>query len=48
MSEKLLHCQHPNEIYCGECSNCIEWERTADLEGHEERKRQRITEENEY
>lgn len=35
------------QLYCGECENCIEWERQADIEGHEERKRQRIAEENE-
>lgn len=30
------------------CQECTEWERTADIEGYEERKRERIAEENEY
>lgn len=47
--EKLpLVCWKEDEIFCGECPACIEWEMTADIEGAEERKRQRIAEENEY
>ena len=37
-----------DSIYCGDCKHCIEFERTADFEGHEERKRKRIAEQNEY
>ena len=37
-----------DEAFCGDCVNCHEWERTADIEGYEEKKRQRIAEEQEY
>ncbi len=46
-SAKHLDCLN-DKGFCGECAHCIEWDRTADIEGFEERKRQRIAEEQEY
>lgn len=43
-----LDCLKEDEIFCGECDNCIEWDRTFDHEAHAERKRAWIAEENEY
>lgn len=48
LADEDLDCQKPDEIYCGECDNCIQWESTADIEGYEERKRARIAESQEY
>ena len=41
-----LECMR-DETFCGECANCREWERTADLETYEEEKRKRIFDEQE-
>lgn len=48
MSNPELKCLSEDKIFCHECANCLEWESTADIEGHEERKRARIAEEQEY
>ncbi|MCK4784193.1 MAG: hypothetical protein KAV87_10615 [Desulfobacteraceae bacterium] len=42
-----LPCLKEDEIFCGECPNCIEWERTADIESYEEEKRQYLFEQGE-
>ena len=48
MANTNLNCLSEDKVFCGDCVNCLEWEITADIEGHEERKRARIAEENEY
>jgi hypothetical protein len=48
MSNPNLDCLSEDKMFCNECVNCLEWDRTADIDGHEERKRERIAEENEY
>jgi 7-cyano-7-deazaguanine synthase in queuosine biosynthesis len=48
MAQKRLDCLHPDKTFCGECDNCIEWDRTFDHESYEEEKRARIAEQNEY